>query len=97
MTKEDILQLSNLSRVKMSDEEVTKFQTEIESILEYVCAVDRIVSDLELEKVPGVVKNVMREDVVVEKSKEDREALVSAFPEKVGDYLKVKKILNPDS
>ena len=97
MTKEDILQLSNLSRVKMSDEEVTKFQTEIESILEYVGAVDRIVSDLELEKVPGVVKNVMREDVVVEKSKEDREALVSAFPEKVGDYLKVKKILNPDS
>ncbi|PIR85576.1 Asp-tRNA(Asn)/Glu-tRNA(Gln) amidotransferase GatCAB subunit C [Candidatus Kaiserbacteria bacterium CG10_big_fil_rev_8_21_14_0_10_44_10] len=97
MTKEDILQLSNLSRVKMSDEEVTKFQTEIESILEYVGAVDRIVSDLELEKVPGVVKNVMREDVVVEKSKEDREALVSSFPEKVGDYLKVKKILNPDS
>lgn len=97
MTKEDILQLSNLSRVKMSDEEVTKFQTEIESILEYVGAVDRIVSDLELEKAPGVVKNVMREDVVVEKSKEDREALVSAFPEKVGDYLKVKKILNPDS
>lgn len=97
MTKEEILQLSNLSRVKMSDEEVTKFQTEIESILEYVGAVDRIVSDLELEKVPGVVKNVMREDVVVEKSKEDREALVSAFPEKVGDYLKVKKILNPDS
>ena len=97
MTKEEILQLGNLSRVKMSDEEVTKFQTEIESILEYVGAVDRIVSDLELEKVPGVVKNVMREDVVVEKSKEDREALVSAFPEKVGDYLKVKKILNPDS
>ena len=81
----------------MSDEEVTKFQTEIESILDYVGAVNRIVSDLELKKTPGVVKNVMREDVVVEKSKEDTDALVSAFPEKIGDYLKVKKILNPDS
>jgi len=97
MTKEEILQLGNLSRVKISDEEVTKFQTEIESILEYVGAVNRIVSDLELEKTPGALKNVMREDVVVEKSKEDTDALVSAFPEKVGDYLKVKKILNPDS
>lgn len=97
MTKEEILQLGNLSRIKMSDDEVSKFQTEIESILEYVGAVNRIVSDLELKKIPGVVKNVMREDEVQEASKEDVDALVSAFPEKVGDYLKVKKILNPDS
>jgi aspartyl/glutamyl-tRNA(Asn/Gln) amidotransferase C subunit len=97
MTKEEILQLGNLSRVKMSDNEVAKFQTEIESILEYVGAVNRIVSDLDLKKVPGVVKNVLREDEVVETSPEDIDALVSAFPEKIGDYLKVKKILNPDS
>lgn len=97
MTKEEILQLGNLSRIKMSDDEVVKFQTEIESILEYVGAVNQIVSDLELKKVPGVVKNVMREDKVREASKEDIDALVSAFPEKIGDYLKVKKILNPDS
>lgn len=97
MTKEEILQLGNLSRIKMSDDEVVKFQTEIESILEYVGAVNQIVSDLELKKVPGVVKNVMREDNVREVSKEDIDALVSSFPEKIGDYLKVKKILNPDS
>ncbi len=97
MTKEEILQLGNLSRIKMSDDEVVKFQTEIESILEYVGAVNQIVSDLELKKVPGVVKNVMREDEVKEVSSEDVDALVSSFPEKIGDYLKVKKILNPDS
>lgn len=97
MTKEEILQLGNLSRLKMSDDEVVKFQSEIESILEYVSAVNRIVSDQELKKVPGVIKNVLREDIVVEASKEDVDSLVSAFPEKIGKYLKVKKILNPDS
>lgn len=97
MTKEEILQLGNLSRVKMNDDEAVKFQTEIESILEYVGAVNRLVSDQELKKVPGVVKNVLREDEVIQTSPDDVAALVAAFPEKTGEYLKVKKILNPDS
>lgn len=97
MTKEEILQLGNLSRIKMSDAEVVKFQSEIESILEYVGAVNRIVSSEELKKVPGVVSNVLREDEVVTRTKEEVNALVSAFPERTGEYLKVKKIINPDS
>jgi len=97
MTKEEISQLGILSRIKMTDDEVVKFQTEIESILEYVSAVNKIVSNQEISKVPGVVKNVMREDEVVERQSEDIEALVSAFPERIGKHLKVQKILNPDS
>jgi aspartyl-tRNA(Asn)/glutamyl-tRNA(Gln) amidotransferase subunit C len=97
MTKEEILHLASLSRIKMSDEEVVKFQGEIQSILEYVGMVNSIVADTELKKVPGPVQNVFRQDEVVNELGSYTESLVAAFPDKVGNYLKVQKILNPDN
>jgi aspartyl-tRNA(Asn)/glutamyl-tRNA(Gln) amidotransferase subunit C len=97
MTKEEILHLASLSRIKMSDEEVVKFQGEIQSILEYVGKVNSIVADAELKKVPGPVANVFRKDAIVNEPGSYTESLVAAFPDKVGNYLKVQKILNPDS
>ena len=97
MTKEEILHLATLSRIKMEDSEVLKFKDEIQSILEYVGKVNSIVGDREVEKTPGAVKNVFREDEVTNEPGSYTKDLVEAFPAKVGSHLKVKKILNPDA
>ncbi len=97
MTKEEILHLGKLSRIKMSEEETHAFKVEIDSILAYVSAVDSLVDKGDLNKLPGVVHNVFRYDIVTNEPGSYTEDLVAAFPEKHGQHLKVKKILNPDS
>lgn len=97
MTKEEILHLADLARIKINDEEVVKFQGEIESILNYVSQVNKIVADTTLEKVPGPVHNVFREDEVTNEPGSHTEKLVEAFPDRKGNLLRVQKILNPDS
>lgn len=96
MTKEEILHLGTLSRVSLSDEEVAKFNPEIDAILEYVGQVSEIVSDIG-EKTAGVVHNVFREDEVTNEPGAYTSDIVAAFPDKQDNFLKVKKILNPDS
>ncbi len=97
MTKEEILHLANLSRIKLSDSEIEKFKGEIESILDYVGQVKDIASGAESEPTTGVVYNVFREDEISNEPGSYSEDLIGAFPEKKGNFLKVKKILNPDS
>jgi len=97
MTKEEILHLGTLSRIKMSDEEASAFLSEIGSILDYVSAVDSLVEGGDLKKVPGPTHNVFRQDVITNEPGKYTKAIVDAFPQKRGDYLEVKKILNPDS
>ncbi len=97
MTKEEILHLGTLSRIKLTDEEAEKLHTEIDSILEYVGQINNIVAKGNLTKKVGPVFNVFREDEVTNEPGEYTQDLVEAFPKRDGDYLKVKKILNPDN
>lgn len=97
MTKEEILHLGELSRIRIPEAEADQFYQEIESIIDYVGQVSKLVEDGELLKAPGPVYNVFREDEVTNTPGEYTEDLVAAFPEKSKNYLKVKKILNPDS
>lgn len=97
MTKEEILHLGNLARIKLSDDETTRLQAEISDILDYVDVLGELVADKELTKKVGPVHNVFREDVVTNEPGEFTKDIVAAFPDKKGNHLKVKKILNPDS
>lgn len=97
MTKEEILHLGTLSRVRLNTTEVDKLHTEIEDILEYVSKINSIVADAALTKEVGPVHNVFREDEITNEPGSFTGDLVAAFPESDGQYLKVKKILNPDA
>lgn len=97
ITKDEILHLGGLARIKLSDNEVEKLSGEIESILSYVSAVNDVVKDGALEKKVGAVFNVFREDEVTNEPGEFTEAILEEMPERDGRYLKVKKILNPDT
>lgn len=97
MTKEEILHLATLSRLRLSDAEAEKWQGEIDSILGYVSKVNEIAADSHLTKTVGPVHNVFRADEVRNEPGSYSEAIEAAFPDKKGPYLRVKKILNPDS
>ena len=97
MTKEEILHLGTLARIKLNDTEAEELNTEIESILNYVGAVNDIVADKELTKAVGPVHNVFREDEITNEPGAAADEIIEAFPEKKGRHLVVKKILNPDS
>lgn len=105
ISKEEVLNLAELARLKLSDEEVGALQKDISSILEYVGQVSTIStqattltqgsprSDLE------PVRNVMRADMPREaghpmSDKED--AVKTAFPTREGEYNVVRKIIQKD-
>lgn len=42
LTRDDILKLAQLSRLKLSEDEITQYQTELSAILEYVAQLDEV-------------------------------------------------------
>ncbi len=93
ISEDDIKKLAELARIEVSDGEAESLGGEISSILEYVGQVKSVVGD-EKEGVEfGPVWNVMREDENPNESGSFSKELIAEFPDKEGDYLKVKKIL----
>ena len=93
LTKEDILKLARLSRLKLSDSEVTEFQKEISEILGYVQMLDDVNTDglKPTYQVTGL-KNATRSDVVIDYGVTPQELLKNA-PARDKNYLKVKRML----
>lgn len=96
MTREDILHLGTLARIKLTDAEVATLTSEIESILGYVSEVNKIVADSGVTKQVGARYNVFRDDVVTNKPNEYTNTLIAEMPVRDGRYLAVKKILNQE-
>lgn len=94
MTKEEILHLGNLSRIKLSDPEVDKLNGEIDAILDYVGTIDEIVAAGDLTKQVGPIHNVFREDKVTNEPGSYTKDIVAAFPKSKDNYLEVEKILS---
>jgi aspartyl-tRNA(Asn)/glutamyl-tRNA(Gln) amidotransferase subunit C len=61
LTREDVLRLAHLSRLRLSDDEVERFQGELSKILDYVEQLDQVDTQA-LEPTYQVtgLKNVMR-------------------------------------
>tara|TARA_Y100001935_G_scaffold219998_1_gene193503 strand:+ start:42 stop:323 length:282 start_codon:yes stop_codon:yes gene_type:complete len=90
--RKDIEHLAHLSRLSFTEEEIAGFGEDINAILAYVDQLKEVATSEE-EPAVGVVHNVMREDVEAFDGGEHRDEIVESFPEREGDYLKVKKIL----
>lgn len=91
ITKQDIENLANLSRIEVGSDEKERIRIEIESILEYVGQIKNLNSE-DIEKT-YLIKNVLREDLVLNNPGEFTEKLLSLAPDREGNYFKVKKIL----
>lgn len=96
LTREDILKLARLSRLKLSEDEIEKYQKEISSILEYVEHLDSVdVTELKpTYQVTGLTssgKNATREDQVIEQV--GQEELFKNLPATEEGHIKVKRMI----
>ena len=94
VSADDVKKLAGLARLALTDEEVVKLQGEINAIVEYVSAIQKV----ELPETPDAspyleIENVMREDANPHEAGLYTKDLVAQFPDKDGNFLKVKKIL----
>lgn len=95
ITPEQVRHVAQLARLALSEEEVSRFGPQLESILEYVAKMDLLnVSDVEPMAHPLPLTNVLREDVV-EASLPVEKVLQNA-PETDGRFFKVPKVIGGD-
>ena len=92
MEIKDVEKLARLARIELTEIEKENFTKELESILKYVDQI-REVDTKEAELSFGLIYNSYRQDENPRESNECAEPIRAQFPERDGDYLKVKKIL----
>lgn len=93
LSRDDVLKLARLSRLRLSEEEIEKFRVELSSILDYVEILDK--SDTQgLEptyQVTGLT-NVMRPDEIKD-YQASPETLLKNAPAIENKHFKVKRVL----
>lgn len=94
MKKEDIAHLAKLARIEISEDEAETLATNITSILGYVSEIEEIAGATQPEKKVGALFNVMRPDTDPHEAGMYTEDLLSAAPQRHGQYVKVKKIID---
>lgn len=93
LSNEEIKKLADLARIRIEEDEVESLRGEMDAILDYVGQVKEVAGKFNDEIEFGAVRNVMREDENPNESGSYSKELIEEFPEREGDYLKVKKIL----
>jgi aspartyl-tRNA(Asn)/glutamyl-tRNA(Gln) amidotransferase subunit C len=93
LSRDDVLKLARLSRLKLSDEEIEKFREELSEILEYVEVLNKVdTSDLKPTSQVNGLKNVMRKDEVRDYGYKPEDLLKNAPAIQDGQF-KVKRVL----
>jgi len=93
METKDIEKLAKLARIDLTEEEKAQYLKDIGAILNYVDQIKEVVGKAGDERQAGDLRNVMRSDEAGSESGINTEVITVEFPQKQGNYLKVKKIL----
>ena len=93
ITEQEITNLANLARIKLDDEEKKSLVKEFDSILGYIDQLKKVDVSLDTEGRVGAVKNVTRSDEIHSTSADDREGLLNEAPDREGDFIAVKKMI----
>lgn len=90
---EEVKKLATLSALKISDEEATKLQEELQNILAFVEQLDAVdTTGVEPTYQVTGLENVWREDEMID-YKLDRDALLKNAPDSQDGQIKVKRVL----
>jgi aspartyl-tRNA(Asn)/glutamyl-tRNA(Gln) amidotransferase subunit C len=95
-TREEVKKLAALARVEVKEEELDKFVEEFDAILAYVGQLEKLELPKDLANKSPKLRNVFRKDAEPTPPGTWTKKMVEAFPEKEGDYLKVKQIISHD-
>src|SRR5579872_217888 len=94
LTRDDVLKLASLSRLKLTAEEVDKLAGELSAILEYVKQLDKVdTRGLEPTYQLTGLKNIMRPDEVKDYGYQADE-LLAAAPALQDRQFKVKRVID---
>ncbi len=93
---EDVKKLAALSRVSIPEEKLAAFASEFDHILAYVGKLDELSLPKSDQRPISAVRNVMREDGEPHAAGKYTEAITAQFPDREGNHLKVKQIINYD-
>jgi len=93
LTRDDILKLARLARLKLSEDEISQYQKELPEILHYVEQLQSVdVTGLEpTSQVTGLV-NVTRPDEIIDYGYQARD-LLKNVPHVEAGHLKVKRMV----
>ena len=93
LTREDILKLARLARLRLSDDEVTRYQADLSAIIEYVAMLDQADTKniTPTYQVTGLT-NVTRADTVVDYGATPNELLKNA-PATQDGLIKVRRMI----
>lgn len=93
LSNEDVLKLATLAKLKLTEDEVKKFQSEISDILDFVEQLHKVdVDDLKATSQVTGLENATRDDEVIEYGVSQAE-LLKNVPEVDGTSIKVKRVL----
>lgn len=93
LTREDVLKLAKLARIRLTEAEVAKYQNEIGSILGYVEQLQKLdLSDTEPTTQVTGLTNVMRPDLVRDYGA-NQEDLLKNLPKRDKNFIKVRRVL----
>jgi aspartyl-tRNA(Asn)/glutamyl-tRNA(Gln) amidotransferase subunit C len=93
LTKEEVLKLAKLARLRLSEDEVAKYTEELGEILNYVEQLSEVdTSNLKPTNQVTGLHSVYRKDEVVDYQAKPEE-LLSAAPESKDGYIKVKRMI----
>lgn len=93
LTRDDVLKLARLARLTVTDEEIENYRTQLSAILQYVEQLQQAdVTGLEPTTQVTGLKNVMREDIVVDYGVSPDDLLRIA-PKTEERHIKVKRMI----
>ncbi|OHA63556.1 MAG: hypothetical protein A2842_01915 [Candidatus Wildermuthbacteria bacterium RIFCSPHIGHO2_01_FULL_48_25] len=97
ITKEQVVHIAKLARLKLTEEEIVKFQKDFSSILDYF----GILQSLDTKNVEPLThsvaaENVEREDVEREADPAFSQELVDMAPSQDQGFLQVKEVFGND-
>lgn len=96
LTREDILKLAKLSRLKLTEEEIAQYQTELSAILEYVAQLDSVDTEglqptYQITGLTSQDDNASRDDEVSDQIGQDE--LLKNVPKVEGGHIKVQRMI----
>ena len=89
--KDDFDNLAVLARITLTQEEKNELLPTLESIIGYVSEIGEVITEDKPVQV-GVVKNVLRDDLIENQGGEFTQSILKNAPDTENGYLKVKQI-----
>ncbi len=93
ISKKEVEHMANLARLKLTDQEIKKYQKQLADILDYVDQLKKVKTDKVKPCTGGTnLENVFRQDQPRQSSLKTRQALLKNAPLKKGDFIKTREV-----